>query len=417
MADKARETPTTNRLATFLERRKRERQQGAGITPQPTSTRQTPPVPQQRQPMQDFAVPNMPNRQRGAPGSSAIGWESQPAEELPADALMPENVDRSIFYGLAPGRSGRGIGSMGKGQYVPTVGIVPNNPRNAQFAPQFRESAFNSRQMDLNSQMRNDAFMAGINQKRKVYGKFGQDQNATPFDIAANNQLIDNAVAANQQQVGRNFMSARDKAMISRPMGGQQEQRSGYGDTNPINGRGIEGFIPSGNMPDRLTSRQYADGARYQGNPNRNGISPDILVGRTATGGVSLVGERDLNSPGGMTDQSRAAAGQRRDARILGNRLKYGLSPETPAVAAATERSTMRNAPARAERQGIERMNQRRQAMEDLQDETTAEYFRSITDPRDRRSVIEKHLGGQAKTPSPPIRSSPMAPGRGYYFQ
>jgi hypothetical protein len=96
-----------------------------------------------------------------------------------------------------------------------------------------------------------------------------------------------------------------------------------------------------------------------------------------------------------MTDQSRAAASQRRDDRILGNRLKYGLSPETPAVAAAMERSTMRNAPARAERQGIERMNQQRQAMEDLRHEATLEHFRSIKDPLARRSAIEKHLGGQ----------------------
>ena len=318
----------------------------------------------------DFNMRQMPTKLRGATGSSAIGWDPQQRG--------------NIFDGLAPGRNGGGIGSMGGGQYVPTVGIVPNNPRNAQFAPQFRESAFNSRQMDLNSQMRKDAFMVGINQKRRLRGEGQYDQG-----------IIDNAVAANQQQVGRNFMSARDKAMISRPMGGQQEQRSGYGDTNPINGRGIEGFIPSGNMPDLRGYRQYDNGARYQGSPNRNGISPDILVGRTATGGVSLVGEADLNSPGGITDQSRAAASQRRDARIIGNQIKYGLSPETPAVAAATERSTMRNAPARAERKGIERMNKQRQDLEDLQQETTLEHFRSIKDPLARRTAIEKHLGGQ----------------------
>jgi hypothetical protein len=306
-----------------------------------------------------------------------------PSSPLPDSFIGPQQRG-NIFDGLAPGRNGGGIGSMGGGQYVPTVGIVPNNPRNSQFAPQFRESAFNSRQMDLNSQMRNDAFMVGINQKRRLRGEGQYDQG-----------IINNAVAANQQQVGRNFMSARDKAMISRPMGGQQEQRSGYGDTNPINGRGIEGFIPSGNMPDLVGYRQYDNGARYQGSPNRNGISPDILVGRTATGGVSLVGEADLNSPGGITDQSRAAASQRRDARIIGNQIKYGLSPETPAVAAATERSTMRNAPARAERKGIERMNKQRQDLEDLQQETTLEHFRSIKDPLARRTAIEKHLGGQ----------------------
>jgi hypothetical protein len=212
--------------------------------------------------------------------------------------------------------------------------------------------------------------------------------------------IIDNAVAANQQQVGRNFMSARDKAMISRPMGGQQEQRSGYGDTNPINGRGIEGFIPSGNMPDRNQIRggiegKYLEGNQYFGSSNRFGRPPAITVGRTPSGGISLTGQSELNSPGGMTDQSRAAAGQRRDDRILGNRIKYGLSPETPAVAGAMERSTMRNAPARAERQGIERMNQQRQAMEDLRHEATLEHFRSIKDPLARRSAIEKHLGGQ----------------------
>jgi hypothetical protein len=101
-----------------------------------------------------------------------------------------------------------------------------------------------------------------------------------------------------------------------------------------------------------------------------------------------------------MTDQSRAAAGQRRDARILGNRLKYGLSPETPAVAAAMEQSTMRNAPARAERQGIERMSRQRQDLEDLQHETTLEHFRSIKEPFARRSAIEQYLGSQSKTPA-----------------
>jgi hypothetical protein len=358
--------------------------------------------------MQDFQMSNMPNRQRGASGSSAIGWEPQQRG--------------SIFDGLAPGRNGGGIGSMGGGQYAPTVGIVPNNPRNAQFKPQFRESAFNSRQMDLNSQMRNDAFMAGINQKRKVYGKFGQDQNATPFEIAANNQLIDNAVAANQQQVGRNFMSARDKAMISRPMGGQQEQRSGYGDTNPINGRGIEGFIPSGNMvkpqerinqatgrPQLFLTRpnggrsNFFEGNEYASEDAAGNEIPgkSTQVYRTPTGGIGLRGTYDPANPSNrMTDQSRASASQRRDARILGNRLKYGLSPETPAVAAAMERSTMRNAPVRAERQGIERMNQRRQDLEDLQDETTLEHFRSIKDPFARRSAIEQYLGSQSKTPA-----------------
>lgn len=295
-----------------------------------------------------------------------------------------------------------GVGSnepadTGIADYRMSAMPVRNHPRNAQFKPQFRESAFNSRQMDLNSQMRNDAFMAGINQKRRLRGEGQYDQG-----------IIDNAVAANQQQVGRNFMSARDKAMISRPMGGQQEQRSGYGDTNPINGRGIEGFIPSGNMPDRLTSRQYADGARYEGNPNRDGISPDILVGRTATGGVSLVGEPSLNSPGGITDQSRAAANQRRDSRIIGNQIKYGLSPGTPAVARAL-------GAAGTKRAGIERMNRQRQDLEDLQHETTLEHFRSIKDPAARRSAIEKHLGGQGITPSPPMKPNLMAPGRGYF--
>jgi len=236
--------------------------------------------------------------------------------------------------------------------------------------------------MVLNSQMRNDAFMVGINQKRRLRGEGAYDQG-----------IIDNAVAANQQQVGRNFMSARDKAMISRPMGGQQEQRSGYGDTNPINGRGIEGFIPSGNMPDRNQIRggieeKYNEFNEYSGGSNRFGRPAAIAVGRTPSGGISLTGQREMNSPGGMTDQSKSAAGQRRDDRILGNRLKYGLSPETPAVAGAMERSTMRNAPAKVERQ-------RRQDLEDLQHETTLEHFRSIKDPLARRSAIEKHLGGQ----------------------
>lgn len=267
--------------------------------------------------------------------------------------------------------------------------------------------------MDLNSKMRNDAFMAGINQKRKVYGKFGQNQNATPFDIAANNQLIDNAVAANQQQVGRNFMSARDKAMISRPMGGQQEKRSGYGDTNPINGRGIEGFIPSGNMPDLNEIRGGIDGRYYEGNqylvgPNRFGRPPAVTVGRTPSGSISLTGQREMNSPGGITDQSRAAANQRRDARIIGNQIKYGLSPDTPAVARAL-------GAAGTKRAGIERMSRQRQGLEDLQHETTIEHFRSIKDPAARRSAIEKHLGGQGITPSPPMKPNLMAPGRGYF--
>jgi hypothetical protein len=55
----------------------------------------------------------------------------------------------------------------------------------------------------------------------------------------------------------------------------------------------------------------------------------------------------------------------------------------------------MRNAPARAERKGIERMNKQRQDLEDLQQETTLEHFRSIKDPLARRTAIEKHLGGQ----------------------
>lgn len=403
MADKRKTSnPPTNRLATYLERRDLERRNPAAITPRGDGSNEPADTG-----IADFSMRQMPTQLRGASGSLMSGnrvnglaflqQQQQQLRDVPSSSDIGREPRQrgNIFDGLAPGRNGRGIGSMGGGQYVPTVGIVPNNPRNAQFKPQFRESAFNSRQMDLNSQMRNDAFMAGINQKRKVYGKFGQDQNATPFDIAANNQLIDNAVAANQQQVGRNFMSARDKAMISRPMGGQQEQRSGYGDTNPINGRGIEGFIPSGNMPDLRGYRQYDNGARYQGSPNRNGISPDILVGRTATGGVSLVGEADLNSPGGITDQSRAAANQRRDARVIGNQIKYGLSPDTPAVARAL-------GAAGTKRAGIERMSRQRQDLEDLQHETTLEHFRSIKDPAARRSAIEKHLGGQGITPSPP---------------
>jgi len=212
-------------------------------------------------------------------------------------------------------------------------------------------------------------------------------------------------------------MSARDKAMISRPMGGQQEQRSGYGDTNPINGRGIEGFIPSGNMvkpQERINSAtgkpqlfltrpnggrsKFFEGNEYASEDAAGNEIPgkSTQVYRTPTGGIGLRGTYDPANPSNrMTDQSKSAAGQRRDDRILGNRLKYGLSPETPAVAGAMERSTMRNAPAKLERQGIERINKQRQDIQDLQHETTLEHFRSIKDPLARRSAIEKHLGGQ----------------------
>ncbi len=191
------------------------------------------------------------------------------------------------------------------------------NPRNSAFAPQSRMQSFNRRALDQKYQGMDNARTGLAARNARVYDNFGRPPGDDMGGSRLNFGQIDDAVADRQRQVGRNFMSSRDRRMVDAPIVGE-----------PINGRSVFGEQP-GSTP----AREAISNAQH--NLNQKSFTRQF----NAAHGI---GPAPAPAP---RDTLNDYASIEKDKRIIGNARKYGLDANAPAVAMALDRFAKRGAP------------------------------------------------------------------------